>query len=111
MRPGRRRAVAAKKGCTCRTWVTGPLNLNIERDEEDETIVLDVRSTTGFPKRTAVSPHVVVRWQAQVPWMAEDRKDGGFVVRTTNPAAEHSYKMVGMCVPCGLKLVEYQGAG
>ena len=110
MRPGRRRALAAKKkNCTCQHWVTGRLKINVVRDEEDETIVLDVTAPSGFPKRIGFSPHVVVNWQAQVPWMAEDGKDGTVIIRTTAPPAEHRYRQKGCCIPCGMKLMEYEG--
>ena len=110
MTPGRRRATATKKkNCTCERWATGRLRINVVRDEEDETIVLDVTAPSGFPKRIGFSPHVVVRWQAQVPWMAEDGKDGTVIIRTTDPPAEHRYLQRGFCVPCRMKLMEYDG--
>lgn len=99
-----------KPGCTCEDFVNGNLTLNIVKDEEDDSIVLDVTAPSGFPTRLGVTRIFVPKLNAQVPWMATDGKHGSVIIRTTAPPAEHRYRMVGFCIPCKLKLMEYEGA-
>ena len=106
-----KRSAKRKGNCICRGWVTGGLHINVVKDEEDDSVILDVTAPSGFPHRTAVSRFFVPGLNEQVAWMASDGPDGSVIIRTTDPPAEHRYSMKGFCIPCRLKLMQYDGAG
>ena len=91
----------------CETWVTGGLQLVIERDAADDRVLgLEVRG--GFPRRWAVRGDFAIKLAAQVPGRA-DWQNGRLIIRPGTQ--EHAYRRRGTCAGCGYVLLEYEGAG